>query len=56
MPAGLSLLVLRRPLGGVLHVRLHLVDPCQGGERLVKEEGGVVHHHVDEPDKLLPGL
>ena len=51
-----SYLVLSGPLGGVLHVLLDLVDAGEGAEALVQQEGRVVHHHVDEPDELLPVL
>ena len=47
-------LVLSGPLGRVGHVLLDLVDTSQSGQGLVQQEGRVVHHHVDEPDKLLP--
>ena len=46
-------LVLSSPLYRIRHIRLDLVNPGEGGEGLVQEERGVVHHHVDEPDKLF---
>ena len=41
-PTGL----LRRPLGGVRHALLHLVDPLQRVQALVQQERRVVHHHA----------
>ena len=52
---GALLLGLLVPLGLVVELLLHLVDPLQGVHGLVQKERRVVHQHVDELDKLNSG-
>ena len=41
------------PLDAVAHLLLDLVDSLERVHALVKQEGGVVHQHVDELYKLF---